>query len=69
MYELKHDLPLEPPDEDELGGPYCPVCGRLCETVWMDECGRVVGCDMCLTSYDAGEVSDCWPEPEPDEEE
>lgn len=60
-YEIRHNLPLKP-YEDELDSPYCPRCGAECETVCIDDPSEIAGCDCCLTAYDAGEVSECWPE-------
>lgn len=43
--------------EDEP--PRCPVCGGECETVYKNEHGEIVGCDECLTAFDAYEESAC----------
>ena len=41
-----------PPPERE---PVCPVCGESCDTFYRDKAGDVVGCENCVTSYDAWE--------------
>lgn len=34
--------------------PECPVCGKCCETIYMDRSSdEVLGCDRCLASVDA----------------
>ena len=38
------------PAEEE---PRCPVCGRVCEDVYVDEAEETAGCDRCLRRVDA----------------
>lgn len=38
--------------------PRCPVCGRECEVVYKDCYGDIVGCEDCITAYNAWEVRD-----------
>ena len=38
----------------------CPCCGEECETIYMDQCGTVFACDVCLDHKDAYE----WAEEE-----
>lgn len=40
------------PEEEEFV-PYCPVCGKECETVYTDNDGDVIGCDCCVNGHDA----------------
>lgn len=39
--------------------PRCPVCGQECETVYKDFRGEIIGCDDCLTAFDAWEEDEC----------
>ena len=41
------------PDSDEM---ICPVCGADCITVYKDKFGNFLGCDDCVTAYNAWEV-------------
>ena len=39
--------------------PECPVCGKRCETIYMDRnSDDVLGCDRCLIGVDAWEWLD-----------
>jgi len=38
--------------------PKCPVCGESCDTIYRNAEGDVVGCDNCITAYDAWEELD-----------
>ena len=49
------------PDGKEPRYPRCPVCGEECETMYRDHYGAYVGCDVCMETKDAWEVSDCFP--------
>ena len=40
-----HDYP-GPPKEAPV--PICPECGNECETVYVNENGTVVCCDVCI---------------------
>ena len=44
------NLGMPPYDDFDV---YCPVCGRECEELYLDEDDEVVGCDRCITSVDA----------------
>ena len=33
--------------------PVCPVCGKECDTVYLDYEGEVAGCDRCIFMEDA----------------
>lgn len=33
----------------------CPICGKDCETIYTDINGDAVGCNNCLTLWEAGE--------------
>lgn len=39
--------------------PICPVCHAECDTVYKDMYGEIIGCDICLTAYDAWEEDEC----------
>ena len=61
------DLPDDPRIRDaEMNGmpPYddpdslCPICGKECETIYTDKFGDVVGCDECITLWEADEWYD-----------
>lgn len=39
--------------------PKCPVCGEVCETVYKDVYGEILGCDQCLTARDAWDEEEC----------
>ena len=52
------------PDGKEPDFPRCPVCGEECETVYRDQYGAYVGCDVCMETKDAWEVEDCFPRKE-----
>lgn len=49
---------------DETQYPYCPVCERECETIYIDRNGEIVGCDCCVTRRDAWEIDECFPMPD-----
>lgn len=38
--------------------PKCPICGEGCDTFYRNSEGDVVGCEKCLTPYDAWEAID-----------
>ena len=39
--------------------PVCPVCGRECNTVYKDCYHEILGCDECLTAFDAWDEEEC----------
>ena len=44
------------PPYDEAPDPICPVCGEECETIYTSDIdGSPVGCDECLTLWEASE--------------
>ena len=47
------------PEEAE---PRCPVCGRICETIYTYDGVEIAGCDMCLIAKDACDCPQCYPE-------
>ena len=51
---LLPDYRLEPPEAEEFI-LRCPVCGKECDTVYLDLDGEVAGCDRCITLKDAYE--------------
>lgn len=38
--------------------PRCPVCGASCDTIYRNAEGDTVGCNECITAYDAWEELD-----------
>lgn len=40
--------------------PHCPVCGKECEEVHMDENGVIFACDECVKTKSAWEVEECF---------
>ena len=55
------DYKPEPPAWDDFI-PICPVCGKECDTVYLDENRDVTGCDRCIRLKDAYEylaLEDC----------
>lgn len=38
--------------------PICPVCGATCDTIYRNGDYEIVGCDVCLTAYDAWDMLD-----------
>ena len=40
--------------------PRCPICGEICETVYKNKMGDIVGCEECLTAHDAIEEDECF---------
>ena len=36
--------------------PECPVCGEACDTLYYNKNGDVVGCNECVTAYDAWDL-------------
>ena len=44
--------PGEPPDEPETE---CPICGKLCESLYLDIDNDVCGCENCLRKIDAAD--------------
>lgn len=37
--------------------PHCPLCGEECETIYKDYYGDVVGCENCIETSNAWELS------------
>ena len=52
MRETIPDYQPEPPVKREFI-PVCPVCGKECDTVYLDYEGAVAGCDRCIFMEDA----------------
>ena len=52
MRERIPDYRLEPPKVKEFI-PACPICGKECDTVYLDTDEEVVGCDQCISLADA----------------
>jgi hypothetical protein len=49
-------FPLDEPDY-----PCCPICGQKCETIYKID-NEIVGCDQCMTTRNAWEVTECFGE-------
>lgn len=63
MLNIPDDPAIQRAEKYGTGGvePICPVCGMECETVYKDCYGEILGCDCCLTAYDACEEEECFP--------
>ena len=48
------DYRLDPPEAEEFI-PRCPVCGRECDTLYLDSDHDVFGCEQCIEMQDAYE--------------
>ena len=49
------------PPRHRQTGPVCPICGAECDFVYKDAYREIVGCNECLTAYDADEEDECFP--------
>jgi len=49
------DRRLEPPPEQQMIEPHCPICGASCDTFHVNKDREIVGCDVCLSAVDAWE--------------
>ena len=49
-------------EPDEHPEPRCPCCGEICETIYRDINGDIVGCSECLESEKATECEECYGE-------
>jgi len=52
------------PDGKEPRYPICPICGEVCEIIYKDNDGNIVGCDEEFSRCDAWEEPECFPEKE-----
>lgn len=41
--------------------PICPICGTPCDFVYKDAYHEIIGCNECLTAYDADQEEECFP--------
>ena len=41
------------PPYDDGPDPVCPICGKECEMIYMDQNGTEVGCEHCIRTTDA----------------
>ena len=48
------DYRLEPEEKNDFI-PVCPVCGKECDTLYIDARGEVAGCERCIRLEDAYE--------------
>lgn len=44
-----------PPWQDDKE-PVCPICGEPCDTIYFNNCGEAVGCDVCVEARDAWDL-------------
>lgn len=51
-----------PPIQRDMREPICPVCGSECSTIYKDACNEIVGCDECISTHDAVDIDECFPE-------
>ena len=51
-----------PPWQLDEREPICPVCGSECSTIYKDACNEIVGCDECISTHDAVDIDECFPE-------
>ena len=42
-------------------GPICPICCAECDFVYKDAYHEILGCNECLTAYDADSEEECFP--------
>lgn len=47
---------------EHMEQPICPLCFQECETIYKNEYGEILGCDVCVSNFDAWEISDCFSE-------
>ena len=52
------------PDGKEPTYPHCPVCSAECDTIYKNSDGDIVGCDECISTADAWEAEECFPDKE-----
>ena len=52
------------PDGKEPTYLRCPVCGAECDTVYKDKEGDIFACDECVSTHDAWDTEECFPERE-----
>ena len=50
------ERPIEPQEVEQIE-PFCPICGKACDTFYIDNDGDVCGCENCRTAVDAWEVA------------
>lgn len=51
-------------DGKEPQYPICPVCGAFCDTIYRNSIREIVGCEECISTTDAWETEECFPEKE-----
>ena len=37
---------------------YCPICGKECDTIYLDKHGDVFGCEMCIDTMESWDWKD-----------
>ena len=52
MRTVLPDYKLESPEKKDFI-PICPVCGKECDTIYLDADKEVAGCDQCISMADA----------------
>ena len=55
----RYGVPTWQRDEQE---PICPVCHSYCSTIYKNACNEIVGCDECISTHDAVDIDECFPE-------
>ncbi len=40
--------------------PCCPVCGRVCDTIYRERYFEIVGCENCVSQHEACETEACY---------
>ena len=50
VFETLKDIALGVNDSDNV---MCPVCNKICDTIYMDKNGKVFACDNCVIDQDS----------------
>lgn len=45
-----------PPGREPPPDPRCPECWSVCEKLYKDRNGNILGCDCCIVEVDAWEI-------------
>lgn len=52
------------PNGKEPEYPICPICAEECDTLYANRSGEVFACNNCVSTKDAWEAEECFPEKE-----
>ena len=68
-FELQHPIITATertgyPDGKEPQYPHCPMCGWETDTIYRNKSHEIVGCYWCISSSDAWEEPECFPDKE-----